>query len=192
VYRSNADMIRAMRANPAYLMEQRSFYEAVLRERARSTGEELLRLLHGATAYLSNLIGGPVPVLFPRIDMRTLKAANGDGPGAALALGRVVQQLVRSQGAEEQDRRNEHLLAEIEHMVAHAGFRAVPANKKHLDSTDVAGRLGLHPKTVRRLFAEQKLIGTKLASGEWRTTEADLAASPYLKKHRRPANASVE
>jgi hypothetical protein len=45
----------------------------------------------------------------------------------------------------------------------------VPANKKHLDSTDVAGRIGLHAKTVRRQFAEHKPIGAKLASGERRS-----------------------
>ncbi len=171
-YRASTETAGKLESDADYMMWHRTAWEAQIRGPDRATGERLVRLLHNTAVYVSNLLDGPVPVLLPRAEVRTLHDSNGDGRGAALTLGRAVQQVVQTQLTEAQEHRDERLLAEIEHMVAHAGFRAVPANKKHLHSTDVAGRLGLHAKTVRRLGLRVTCFRRRPGRGGRRTSPA--------------------
>lgn len=186
------EVIRQLRADPEELEEVRGLWEQILKSHARSAAEKLLRLLLSTSSYLSNLIDGPVPVLLPRKDVDLLGSVNGDGDGSALVFAKSLQRLVRTQTTELQRPHDEQLLAKIEDMIARVGAGAVPADKRHLTSEQVAARLGLAPKTVRKLFNQGKLIGRKLAGGEWRTTQDDLDNSPYLRERNGRGRAKME
>jgi hypothetical protein len=182
---STAELIQQMREDPEFRLLERSFWENYLRTRARTGAEALLYLLFFSTAHLSEVLGGPVPVLLPRTDVNTLRESESDAASAALALAHAMQRLVRHESAAVQAPREEQMLARIEGMIAKVGQNGVPTHARHLDTDQVARRLGVATKTVRRLFGNGQLIGRKLAGGEWRTTEADLTRSPYLQGRRR-------
>ena len=93
-YRTNEELSHALESDPDLALWYRSHWEAHARGPGRQTAEQLVRLLHSTAAYVSNLIAGPVPVLLPRAEVRTLHESNGDGRGAALALGRADRKSV--------------------------------------------------------------------------------------------------
>jgi len=188
----NSEVIRRLRADPDELEDTRGVWEQILKTHGRDAAEKLLRLLLSTCSYLSNLLGGPVPVLLPRQDVDLLVRANGDSHAPALAIAKSLQRLVRAQVAELEQPRDEQLLSKIEDMMARVGTNPVPANKRHMGTDRVAGMLGVAPKTVRKWFKQGKLIGKKLAGGEWRTTQADLDASPYLQQKNRRNCAPLE
>ena len=185
------EVIRRLRADPDELEDTKGVWEQFLRTHGRAAAEKLHRLLYSTCCYLGNLLGGPVPVLLPRQDVDLLAGANGDGHAPALAIAKSLQRLVRAQVAGLQQPRDEQLLSKIEDMMARVGTNPVPANKRHMGTDRVAALLGVAPKTVRKWFKQGKLIGRKLAGGEWRTTQQDLERSPYWQKSRR-GNASLE
>lgn len=186
------EVIRRLRADPDELEDTKGVWEQFLRTHGRAATEKLHRLVFSTSCYLGNLLGGPVPVLLPRQDVDLLVHANGDDCAPALAMAKSLQRLVRGQVAELQQPRDEQLLSKIEDMMARVGTNPVPANKRHMGTDRVASLLGVAPKTVRKWFKQGKLIGKKFAGGEWRTTQADLDASPYLQQKNRRNCAPLE
>lgn len=179
---SAPDMVRKFRSNPELLERQRSFWEHILTTINRKTAEDLVRVLFNATCYVSNLIGGPLPVLLPRNKALLLARTNANLQGSAMTIARSIRSLVCEQSVQFQAPREEQLLARIEETVGRAAFQAVPANGRYLSTAQIAAQLSLAPKTVRRLCNQGQIIAKKLAGGEWRTTQADLDRSPYLQK----------
>jgi hypothetical protein len=179
--RTNADAIAQMRNDPGLLAERRCSFECRCGQEGRDDAENLIRLLISTVMYLSNLIIGPVPVLLPRDEVHRLAQSGGDDHAPLQALGRAVRQVARQQAEEVQRRQGDELLSRLEALLADDVARAIPAGKRYLDTQDVGRRLGITAKTARRLFSEGQLVGRRLASGKWRTTEAELARSPYLR-----------
>lgn len=184
-------VVRAERTEPDEAESMRTFWEHILATQERTMAEQAFTVLFDTACYVSNIIGGPVPVLLPRGDVESMNLASESGRGAALAIARSIERLVEAQSAALEQPRQERLLAKIEDVVARCGANAVPSDQRQLSTDQIAARLNLAPKTVRKLCNQGKIIARKLAGGEWRTTQQDLERSPYWQKSRR-SNASLE
>ncbi|MEW6252956.1 MAG: helix-turn-helix domain-containing protein [Planctomycetota bacterium] len=179
-------VIRELRADPEALEREKSFWEHLFRTDERPAGELLLRALMSAATYLSEVLQGPVPVLLGREDVQALRDGAGQ-PGAA--AGRLLQRMVNSAAERAQADRNERLMEKIDELFAGRGAGAGP---RFLDTDQVAARVGLSAKTVRRLFVQGQLIGRKVGGNQWRTTPDDLERSPYMAQVRRTKRAALE
>jgi excisionase family DNA binding protein len=184
-------MVGRMRADPELCEDRKSLLECHLQTYGRDAAEALIRLFHSTLVYLSGLIDGPVPVLLPREDVESLTAAPRQ-KGPAVTLARSIERLVRDQTTELLQPRDDQLLAKLEDLLARHGADAVPLNGRFLNTAQMAKRLGMAPKTVRKLCSQGQIKAKKLAGGEWRTTQEDLDDSPYLKRKNRRGNAPVE
>lgn len=185
------ELVRELSADPDRLDFLRSFIEFRLAHVDRSKGEALLRLLFSTTSYLSDVLGGPVPVMMPRDDVNALLGAGDGTDGAAVALARSLKKLVRTQALEVLQPQDAQLVAQLEEIVAKVGSNGVPSRQKYMNSEQIGKFLGLAPKTVRRLFNERKLIGKKVGN-EWRATQEQVEDSPYMKRGRRRDRAAME
>lgn len=58
-----------------------------------------------------------------------------------------------------------------------------------LTVSDVADRLRVEPRTVRKWLQEQRLIGLRLPGGDWRVLPEDFAA--FLNQIRMPAGGNA-
>jgi hypothetical protein len=185
------ELVRHLSADPDRLDFQRSFIEHRLAHLNRPMGEALLRLLFSTTSYLSDVLGGPVPVMMPRDDVNALLGAGDGSDGAAAALVRSLKKLVRTQAEEILQPQDAQLVAQLEEIVAKVGSSGVPTRQMYMNSEQIGKLLGLAAKTVRRLFNEGKLIGKKVGN-EWRATREQVEDSPYMKRGRRRGRAAVE
>lgn len=185
------ELIRELSSDPDRLDFQRSFIEHRLANLDRPMGEALLRLLFSTTNYLSNVLGGPVPVMMPREDVNALLGVGDDSDTATAALARSFKKLVRTQAEEILQPQDTQLVAHLERIVAMIGTNGVPSRQRYMDSAQIAKLLNLAPKTVRRLFNEGKLIGKKVGN-EWRATREQIEDSPYMKSRRRRDRAALE
>lgn len=187
------EFITILRDDPQSLEHCRAYYERFLTTANRSLARDLLQLLHATTAYVSRLLGGPVPVLVPRENLPLVSAAAGEADmAAATVIARSFRQLVQLEAAKDRDKRDQNLLAKIEEAVSNAGLNVAPSNGRYLNTEQVGRILNLAPKTVRKLFNQGQLVGRKLKGGEWRTTQADLDRSAYLQAKNGRARAKVE
>jgi hypothetical protein len=189
---STAELIEQMRDDADYRADQKAFWEHVWRTDCRPKTEALIQLFTAGARYLSDLIGGDVPVLAPRDVVEASVGINRQSADDALLVGKAMQRAIRNQLDGRSQQMTETILAEMQKLLSTGGAGFVPANSKYLDTKQIGGRLGLAPKTVRKLCNQGQIIARKLASGEWRTTEEDLEDSPYLKKKGRRSRAGLE
>lgn len=70
-------------------------------------------------------------------------------------------------------------------------YHSIMAEDEYLTSEDVAGKLKMHIRTVRRLLATGELPGKKIGGKEWRISAAALRS--YIEDGgRRPAASKEE
>lgn len=160
----------------------------------RATAERLVRLFVAAARYLSDLIGGDVPLLAPRADVEASVNVIRSVGDDAVRLGNAVQRAIKAQVIEQTQELGGTLAADIEKILAGAAVRAIPSASKRLGTNDIAARLNRSSKVVQRLCSRGEIDADKTAGGQWWTTEARLNGSPYLKgkKRGRKGNAPVE
>lgn len=181
-------LIACMRSNPEFLMETQSLREHVWRTVNRPSAEALISLLVSTARYLSDVIGGDVPVLASRevIDA-SLGFARPDDRDALL-VGKAMQRAVRSQLGEQSQQMSAKIVADVRRLLDGMPARTVAPASRHLNSKDIAARLGIAEVTVARLCRSGQIDATKTTGNQWRTTEARLKASPYLNGKRARRN----
>jgi hypothetical protein len=173
------------RGDPNLLERERCELEQALKKVLRPQAEDAFRILFSATSYLSNLIAGPVPVLVSREEMHDMAASGHSGDGAAFAIARSLERLVRSRVTEQVAQRDDKLVERIQKVVGSSSPSPLPMNGRYLNTEQIGERLSLAPKTVRRLCNEGEIDADKTSGGEWRTTIDRLEKSPYLNNGRK-------
>lgn len=180
----SAGLIEQMRRNPEFLQETRALREHIWRTVNRLQAQALIVLLVSTARYLSDVIGADVPVLASRevIDA-SLGIARPDDRDALL-VGKAMQRAVRSQLGQERQQLSAEIVAEIQRLLEGMPARTVPPADRFLTTQDMAARLGISEVTVARLCRRGELDADKTAGGQWRTTEARLNRSKYLRGKR--------
>lgn len=176
-----SQMISWMRDDEAEYEIERSGAEHHWRTTARSETEEWVSLLVGTARYLSDLIGGDLPVMAPRDVVEASTGVGRKQDGDAILIGKSITRAIQKQIDGNSAAQTQAHLAEIERMIAGI-VNAAPAHSKWLTTDQVAARLHLSRATVERKFRSGELEGDKTAGNQWRTTEERLRRSPYLKK----------
>jgi hypothetical protein len=195
---SNEEMIRQMQSDPEFLLMEKSFREHLWRTACRADATAIVGVLVHAARYLSDVIGGDVPLLVPRDVVEASAGVSRPGQADALLIGRAMQRAIRNQLSDQTSQMTESLISELQRLVGAlvAGHptQAVPAESKYLDTKAMAARLGLSEITVARLCARGEIQADKTRGNQWRTTEARLRHSPYLngQKRRGRARAALE
>ncbi len=159
----------------------RSWAEHHWRTGGKETSEQWVRLLVAAARYLSDLIGGDVPILAPREVVNASVRIDRTGDNGALLIGRSISRAIRSQVREAVDINAQSLLAEFERLLEGVVNNTAPTHSKWLTTEHVAARLDLNRATVERKFRSGEIDGDKTAGNQWRTTEQRLRNSPYMK-----------
>jgi len=189
---STWELVNRMKDDPAELKRQRYVWEHVFRLFAPDHAQRIVRYLVNVAKYLSDVVGDQVPVLVPR-DVVEAGAGIARPPDAdALLVGKAMQRAIRTELNGKTDGMTQAILAGVQELIAGYAADAVPANGRYLNTAQIAKRLSMAPKTVRKLCNQGQIKAKKLAGGEWRATQEDLDDSPYLKKKNRRGNASVE
>lgn len=186
-----AGLVLLMRSDPEFALRQRSFWENYWRNEGRLETVARIQVLVGLARYLSDLIGGDVPLFAPRDVIDASLGINGKNNGEALigkALFRAVQNSVQEQAAA----MSEAQFAEFERMLQGVMNNTAPSHSKYLTTEQVATRLSLSRATVERKFRKGEILGDKTAGNQWRTTEEKLRLSPYLKGKGRRRRAELE
>ena len=175
-------LITLMRDDPEFYELERSWAEHHWHTGGREASEQWIQLLVATARYLSDLIGGDVPILAPREVVDASVGIDRAGDKDALLIGRSISRAIRSQVREAADSNTELLLAEFERLLVGVVNNSAPAHSKWLTTEHVAARLGLNRATVERKFRSGEIDGDKTAGNQWRTTEQRLRNSSYLKK----------
>lgn len=179
---SSAGLIILMRHDEEFYELERSLVEHHWRTAGWRETEDWIRLLLNTARYLSDLVGGDVPVLAPREVIDASIGVPGPGDKEALLIGKSIGRAIRSQVREAADSNTESLLAEFERLLDGVVNNAAPAHSKWLTTEQVAARLGLNRATIERKFRSGEIDGDKTAGNQWRTTEQRLRNSSYLNK----------
>ena len=190
------ELVEQMHEHLDFMQDMKSLREHVWRTVNRPEAEALMVLLISSARYLSDVIGGDVPVLASReVINASIGIARLDDHDALL-VGKAMQRAVRSQLSQERQQLSEEIAAEVRRIVEGMPARPVAPSDKYLTSDDIATRLGIAPVTVARLCAKGQIDADKTGGGQWRTTEARLKRSPYLngksKKSRGEGNGELE
>jgi hypothetical protein len=149
--------------------------------------EWLIRAHVSIARRLSSLLDRPASELVPPT------AATGNGKELstakteALEIGTAVQRSIRRTITECWTAGLREMVDEIRSFLSEHITDTIPDRSRWLNTTAIAKRLSLAPKTVRKLCGQGLIDAQKTAGGEWRTTEDKLRGSRYLlgRKHRR-------
>lgn len=173
-------LIECMRRDPEFLERTQSLREHVWRTVNRASAEALIALLVSTARYLSDVIGGDVPVLASREVINASLGVAAPDERDALLIGKAMQRAVRSQLGSEREQMAADIVAEVRRLLDGIPVRTVAPANLHLDTKDVAARLGIAEVTVARLCRRGLIDADKTAGNQWRTTEARLKTSLYL------------
>lgn len=187
-----AGLIAWMRKDPEFALMRRSFFEHVWRNEGRLDTVAWIQLLVGGARYLSDLIGGDVPVLAQRDVIDASLGVNGKNDAQALVIGKAISRAVQNGVREQTAALSESHLAEFERMLQGVMNNMAPSHSKYLTTEQVAVRLTLSRATVERKFRNGEILGEKTAGNQWRTTEEKLRLSPYMKGKGRRRRAELE
>lgn len=179
------ELIEQMRADPAYLAEQKAFREHMWRNACRDTAELLIQLFMLAARYLSDVIGGDVPLLAPRDVVEASAGVSRRSDADAFLVGKSMQRAIQTQLGNKSHEMTEAILAQIQQLVTDRGTQAVPVGSRFLDTKQMAARLNISKVTVARLCRKGSLDADKTSGNQWRTTEERLQRSRYLKGKKR-------
>lgn len=171
-----------IRTHPEWGKEHREFVEFIWREVNHEATEAWLKFLVDCARYLSDLIGGDVPILASREVVESSLGISRPTDAEAIAMGKTMQRAIDNRVRQESSVVNEKLLADLESLLTgHAG-NVVPADSRWLTTKDIAARLGISKVGAERKCRSGEIDADKTTGGQWRTTEKRLNNSPYLKR----------
>ena len=179
------ELIEQMRADPAYLAEEKAFREHVWRNECRDTAESLIQLFMLSARYLSDLTGGDVPLLAPRDVVEASVGVARQSQADVLLIGKSIQKAVQAQLGNRSQQMTEAILAEIQQLMTDRGMQTVPAGSKLLDTKQMAARLNISEVTAARLCLRGQIDADKTSGNQWLTTEERFRRSPYLNGKKR-------
>jgi hypothetical protein len=180
------ELIRAMRADPVYLEEQKEFWEHVWQGDCQREAKALVQSLMLGARYLSDLAGASIPLLASR-ELAEASAGLVRQPDAeALLIGKAIRRTTVNHLAKQSQQITETILAAIQQHLSGRPNDIVPTRSKYLDTKQMAARLNLNEVTVARLCKRREIDADKTAGNQWRTTEDRLRRSPYLNGRKQP------
>jgi excisionase family DNA binding protein len=187
-----AELNALMHADPEWGKDRRAWVEHIWRVPNRAATEQWIRLLVDCARYLSDVIGGDVPVLAPRDVVEASVGVRRSGDDGALLIGNVVQRSIAAQVNRQAEFTNEALLEEIRRLFGSRTAPELPPTSRWLTTRDIAARLGISKATAERKCRNGEIDADKTAGNEWRTTERRLRGSPYLKSKKRRGGGNGE
>jgi len=194
--REGTELVNLMRRDPQWGEYFRSGLEHHWSTCGRPVTEEWMKLLVAAARYLSDLIGGDVPLLAPRDAVEASVGICRTADAEALLIGKAVHRSIANQVSRNTTALSESVLEELRRLIGDQAARAVPASSKWLSTRDIAARLAIDVVTAARLCKKGLILAEKTQGGQWRTTEEQLRRSSYLngqtRRRRRQGNGDVE
>lgn len=163
---TTTELIEQMRANPDYRAEQKAFQEHVWKTNNLPRTEALIQMFMTSARYLSDLIGGDVPILAPRDIVEAGVGVHRPPSNDALLIGKAMQRAIQGQLDTGTKKISEMILTKIGKIMDanHDGF--ITPNMKYLNTRQIGQQLGLAAKTVRKLCNNGDIVTKKLAGGE--------------------------
>jgi hypothetical protein len=169
-------------ADPEFAESERSVMEHHWRNRGYGDAEQLIHSFVGIARYLSDVIGGDVPILAPRDVIDSSIGIRGGDSRGELLIGKSIIRAIRSQTQATAQLGNQALLEEIGRLLRENAAYGTPPASKYLTTKQVAEHLELNTATVERKFRVGELDGDKTGGKQWRTTADRLMKSPYMRK----------